>query len=56
MPPFLRRTIITAGVCLALAIVMYFSFKSAGPIMKLVVVFGGFGAMFIMVKSYLFRS
>jgi len=57
MSPIVGRIVVTAGAVLALGTFMYFTAtRATDPILKLVVLLGGSGAMFIMVKGYLFRS
>jgi hypothetical protein len=56
MNPFVKRLIVTAWVVLAGSIVMYFTYKSPNPIVRLLSVFGGGGFLFIMIKMYLFRA
>jgi hypothetical protein len=55
MPPYIKRGIITFWVVLAIGTVMFFVNKFDNPILRLVIVCGGFGFIFIFVKSYLFR-
>ena len=54
--PFVKRLIVTAWAVLATSIVMYFTYKSPNPMVRLLAVFGGGGFLFIMIKKYLFRS
>jgi hypothetical protein len=55
MPPYLKRGIVTAWVVLAVGTVMYFVYRSGDPLIKLVVIGGGFAMLFIFIKVYLFR-
>lgn len=56
MPQYLRRIIVSAWIILAAGTVIFFTYRSgAAPMLKLVVVGGGFIGLFIFIKSYLFR-
>jgi uncharacterized membrane protein YccC len=56
MPPYVKRIIVTAWAVVAAAAVIYFTYKSPNPMVRLVAIFGGFGFIFIFIKAYLFRS
>ena len=56
MPQYLKRIIVSFWVIAAIVVVMYFVYRSDDAILKLVVILGGCAALFIFIKSYLFKS
>jgi len=56
MPQSVKRVIVSLWAVLAVGTLMYFVYRSDSTYLKMVVFFGGFAGLFILVKSYLFKS
>ena len=56
MQMYLRRIVVLVLVALAICAVMFSAWRSDNALLKLVVISGGFGALFILIKKYLFRQ